>query len=123
MTDTEIFHHASIRYGFGPRLAREQATGTSAGNTYELVAHQAEDLITAARHLMTRLPHIHFDFVWNGVVNAFTFKEQDQYFIGITSGAIVLLSLVFNRILADSQLLPHVGNPGAKPPTYPGLSG
>lgn len=123
MTNAEVFHHAAIRHGFGPRLAREELAGTPAGDGYAQVAEQAETLIASARQLVHRLPDIYFDFVRNGSVNAFAFKVNTQYFIGITSGAIVLLQLVLNRILADPRLLPHVGNPRGEASDSPPLTG
>ncbi len=123
MTNAEIFHQAATRHGCGPRLAREKHAGTPAGEGYAYVAQQAETLITSARQFLPRLPQIHFDFVWNGAVNAFAFKDNGQYFIAVTSGAIVLLHIVLNRILADSRLLPHVGDSGSEVSDLPPLVG
>jgi len=123
MTNAEVFHQLATRYGYGGRLDREKRAGTPAGELYSAVARQAEELIASARQCLPRLPRIHFDFVYNGDVNAFACKENDQYFIGITSGTFVLLQLIFCRMLSDSRLLTHVGDPAGEAADLPPLAG
>lgn len=123
MTSAEVFDRAITRYGCGPRLDRNRRAGTTAGQVYDGIAQQAEELIASAKQSLPRLPHIHFDFVYNGTVNAFAFKENDQYFIGITSGTFVLLQLIFCRMLSDARLLKHAGNPENEASSLPPLAG
>jgi hypothetical protein len=123
MTNAEVFHQLAIRYGYGGRLEREKRAGTPAGELFDGIAGQAEVLIASARQYLPRLPHIHFDFVYIGDVNAFACKENDQYFIGITSGTFVLLQLIFCRMVSDSRLLTHAGNPEGEASDLPPLAG
>ncbi len=123
MTNAEVFQQLATRYGYGGRLDREKRAGTPAGELFAAIAEQAEALIASARQALPRLPHIHFDFVYNRDVNAFACKENDQYFIGITSGTFVLLQLIFCRMLSDSRLLTHAGDPGGEASDLPALAG
>ena len=122
MTSAEVFHGIATRCGYAGRLDREKRAGTPAGELYAAIARQAVELIASARQNLPRLPHIHFDFVYNGEVNAFACKENDQYFIGITSGTFVLLQLILCRMLSDSRLLIHAGNPGREASDLPPLA-
>src|ERR1022692_2032719 len=124
MTNADIFHQAVIKSGHsGGRLALEKRAGTPAAALYAAITAQAEELIGSARQHLPRLPHIHFDFIYDGEVNAIAFKENGQYFIGITSGTFVLLQLIFCRVLSDSRLLMHAGDPGNEASDLPPLVG
>ena len=121
MTNEEVFDRAMTQYG--GRVDLEKRAGTPAGQLFAAIAQQAGLLIAGARHVLPRLPPIHFDFVYNPAVNAFAFKENDQYFIGVTSGTFVMLQLLLCRMLADSRLLTHAGDPGSEASDLPPLSG
>jgi hypothetical protein len=123
MTNAEIFHRLAVEGGFGPRLDREKRIGTPAHVLYTNIDQLAEQLIKDARRSLPRLPHIHFDFVYNAGVNAFACKEGDQYFIGVTSGTFVLLQMVLCRMLSDSGLLTHAGDPTGEAAELPKLTG
>jgi len=123
MTNAEIFNRLAIEGGFGPRLDREKRAGTPAGQLYTNIAELAEELIQDAQRNLSRLPHIHFDFIYNAGVNAFAWKEGDQYFIGVTSGTFVLLQMVLCRMLSDPGLLPHAGDPAGEASRLPALTG
>lgn len=76
-----------------------------------------------ARSMWPRLPAIHFDFANTGVVNAFACIYRDQYFIGVTKGAVASLALFFERMLSDRRILMQIGNSDGEmehpPLTYP----
>ncbi len=122
MTNAEIFHQTMTPYG--GRLAWEQrAAGKPAAELYAHITKLANHAIDVARQQVPRLPPIYFDFVHNGNVNAWAWKEHNQYFIGITSGIFYLLQLIFCRMLSDSRVLTHVGDPGGEASNLPLLSG
>jgi hypothetical protein len=121
MTNAEIFNIALAE--FGGRLELEKRAGTPAGELYARISVQAKDLIAVARQAVPRLPPIHFDLVYNKAVNAYAFKKNGQYFIGITSGTFVVLQLIFCRMLADSRLLRHAGEPDKEASDLPPLTG
>jgi len=119
MTDAEIFHREMTH--LGGRL--KVPSGSPAEKTYGKIAERAKLLISKAREEVPRLPHIHFDFVFNGDINAYAFKSDGRYFIGLNTGAIYMLELVFMRMLADSRLFPFTGNPSEEANDLPPLAG
>lgn len=78
---------------------------------YKLITDQANELIGSAREAIPELPHIHFDYILNGNVNAVAFRRSGHYFIGIHTGTIFLLRLIIGRMLSDQSLFLSVGNP------------
>jgi hypothetical protein len=120
--DAEIFHCETS--AIGGRLAWERQASTPAGETYGWMSQSARDLIRSAQSIVPSLPGIHFDFIHNPSVNAFAFKSDGRYFIGVTSGATYMLALVFSRMLSDRRLFASVGDPTrglSEPPDLGGL--
>jgi hypothetical protein len=62
---------------------------------------------------------IHFDFIWDGRVNAYVFKHEGEYFIAVNTGTVVMLGLIFSRMLADQKLFLHIGDPASESPEQP----
>ena len=122
MTDDEIFHRVIGKLGLGGRLVRK-AMPEQSEIAYNQIAEDAQELVYSAQHLLPGLPQIHFDFVWNGTINAWAFKEEGKYFIGLTTGTIYLLTLVFARMLSDSRLFPTIGNLKEEADDLPPLRG
>jgi hypothetical protein len=110
MTNEEIFDRGAALRKLGRRLDRSRG-GDEPRRNYDAVAAVARSLIDNARAGIPKLKPVHFDFVWDGRVNAFAFREGDTYFIGLTSGALVALQIVFYRILSDARHLPDIGDP------------
>ena len=106
--DAEIFRCATLRKGvaYNPDFMPAPVKAY-----YDLIAARAEDLIQSARDAFPELPLIHFDFIVNGNINAFAFREADRYFIGMNTGTIYMLRLVIGRMLADPGLFPSIGDP------------
>lgn len=119
MTNVEIFHREMTRLGGRLKLQ----SGSPAEAAYATVTDRARLLISSARELLPHLPHIHFDFVLNGDINAYAFKSEGRYFIGITTGALYMLELVFMRMLSDSRLFDSIGNPNEESNNLPPLVG
>lgn len=90
---------------------------------YDDVALRANDLIRCARDVIPELPHVHFDYVLNGNINALAFRRGDAYFIGLYTGALFMLRLVIGRMLSDSRLFLSIGNPTAEESGLPPLTG
>lgn len=108
MTDVEIFHHKTKPCG--GRLNRDNLPERPR-MAYAEIAERAEDLISSARRFLPRLPHIHFDFVHSGEINAIAFRSNDRYFMGLNTGTVFMVRLVIGRMLSDSRLFGTVGNP------------
>jgi hypothetical protein len=121
MTDAEIFHRETLRHGLGGRLNFQ--SDNSAAKIYGQIKKRSEELILSARENLPGLPHIHLDFVSNENVNAFAFKSDGKYYIGLTYGTIYLLELIFMRMLSDSHLFDIVGNPNEESDNLPPLAG
>jgi hypothetical protein len=121
MTDAEIFHRETTALGLGGRLA--VPLGNPAEKYYGNIAERAKLLISKAREFLPHLPPIHFDFVFNGDINAIAFKSDGRYFIGLNTGTIYMLELVFMRMLADSRLFPSIGNRSEEANDLPPLTG
>lgn len=111
MTAREVFHAETEPYGGRVAYERGEADARSA---YENVAAAANYLIASARSLHPALPEIHFDFFFNGSINALAFRANDRYFIGLSSGAFYMLRFVIGRMLSDSRLFTFVGDPKAE---------
>jgi hypothetical protein len=118
MDVAEVYDQAARSFGYDRRLVRENLPPT-ARNGFDQTADVAEELIASARVLVPTLPPIHFDFFWEGTVNALVFKHEGEYFIGVNTGTVVLLHLIFCRMLSDQQLLSHIGDPASESPDVP----
>ena len=119
--DAEIFHREMLP--FGGRVAWERGAGTPAGEAYAWMSRSAQSLIASASTHLPRLPKIHFDFVFNASVNAFAFKWDERYFVGVTSGAVFMLELVFSRMLRHRRLLTHAGDATSEAENLPTIAG
>ena len=120
MTEAEIFNRGITRLRLGGPV--QLPPESRAGKGYEHIRRVAKTLIGSARQQLPQLPNIHFGFVSDGNVNAFAFKSDDRYFIGLTTGTVFMLELVIMRMLSNGQLFPDVGNPGDEAENLPPLS-
>ncbi len=111
MTERELFDEACRAAGIGPRLDIENYPDVPAFPVYERTRSIAFELITSANQHVPTLPPLHFDFVDVPQVNAWAFQHNNEYFIAVTAGAVVMLHLVLDRILADPNTLPWIGDP------------
>lgn len=71
----------------------------------------AEQYIADAIQKCPTINSIYFDFEHSPEVNAWATKFQGSYLIGISSGAMILLSLLMESILAHPQTFPAIGDP------------
>lgn len=111
MTPEDVFHAETLPYG--GRLAYERGE-KNVRRVYEEVAEGANQLIAGAKQLHPQLPEIHFDFFFNGGINALAFRANDRYFIGLSSGAFYMLRFVIGRMLSDARLFGFVGDPSVE---------
>ncbi len=121
MTDAEIFDREMKP--FGSRLDRRIPAGTPAESLYTQIEQAANGMILSARSHVPRLPEIHFDFIHNGEINAYAFKSEGRYFVGVTTGTLYMLQVVLSRMLAERALFPSYGNPNGEADDLPPLKG
>src|SRR5205823_3004012 len=104
-----IFERAVRQRGLGRPATF--SPGHPGAEGYKHIRRFAEELVSSARGFINELPPIHVDFVANGMVNAFAFKEEDCYFVGINTGTVFMLEFLFMRMLSDPRLFPNIGIP------------
>jgi hypothetical protein len=121
MTDAEIFERFVKAKGLGSRFHRDLVSPEYWDRTYAHVTNWAKHLIDDARKFVQKLPPIHFDFIYNPEVNAWAFKDEGCYFIGITTGTMFMMDFLFFRMLSDARLFPEIGNPKAEQGSFPPL--
>lgn len=123
MDDTDIFDEFVRSRGREGRYARMFPPGSEPEIAFRTMRNWAADLIRDARRCVPGLPHIYFDFVREGIPNAFAFQHRDRYFIAMTTGIPYLLQLILFRMLADRRVLPSIGDPQLEQPDLPLLTG
>lgn len=116
MTAQEAFDRFCRHNGLGHREDIENYPDVPAAPVYAHTREIAEELIASALAEHPTLLPIHFDFVRDPSVNAVAFRVGGTYFIGLTSGAMLMLHLVLQRMLASPNTFPNVGNPAAEDP-------
>ena len=107
MDDASIFHEAVA--DIGGRLDRGSLDPPLAGSL-DYVAERARGFLRTAAAALPRMPNVHFDFIDNYEVNAFAFQHEGRYFIAVNRGTVATLVLLFDRMLADPEILPYIGN-------------
>lgn len=107
MDEAEIFHEAVARYG-----GRLDTGGLPASTASGLdrVAGRARGFLRTASAALPALPPIHFGLIDNWDFNAVALRREGRYFIGIYRGAVVTLNVLFDRMLADPEVLPFIGS-------------
>lgn len=108
--DAEIFHRFMVSIGKS-RMDRTRPAGKPAESTYNGMESLARSVIASAMQHVPGLPEIHFDFIYDGEINAIAFKSEGRYFIGVTTGAIYIIQLVLGRMLSNRNLFPGIGDP------------
>lgn len=101
------FHNAMILHG--GRLPWEQLP--SSAKAIPAVYEIAKLMIAKMKTFHPNLPNIQFDFINSNLINAVACKNNGEYFIGLTAGAVTLLQLMVHRILADPSLFVNIGDP------------
>ncbi len=121
MTEQEIFEGVCSANGLGLRLDIENYPDVPAAPAYAHTRKIAQELIESARAMFPLLLPIHFDFVNSGEINAWATRVEDKYFIGLTAGAMSMLHLILDRMLAHPLLFPTIGEPDAEDPNLPSV--
>lgn len=70
----------------------------------------ARNIVAAAQSGCKSPPPIYIDFIDTGEVNAWAFRDDGTYYIGLGAGVAAVYDLLFYRILADSRLLRRIGH-------------
>ena len=120
--DADVFHAFIVRYGCGIRVDRHKYAGLPIAKTFDTIEGFARGLLASAREHVPGLPEIHFDYVYSGAVNAYAFKSEERYFIGLTTGTIYMLQLVLGRMMAHSGLFANIGTPQDETDSMPPLT-
>lgn len=107
MDEADIFHLKAA--GYGGRLDTASLHPDAAAGL-DYVAVRARGFLRSAAAL-PEMPPIHFDFIDSWRFNALAIPGDGKYFIGVTRGAVATLGVLFDRMLADPQILPFIGNP------------
>jgi len=107
MDDADIFHEATADEG--GRLDTATLDPATAKGLNQ-VAIRARGFLRTAATALPNMPPIHFDFIDNWKFNAVAFKCKGGYFIGLYRGATATLAMLFDRMLADSLVLPFIGD-------------
>jgi hypothetical protein len=106
MNDADTFHAVVADYG-GRLDTTNLHPPLAEGLNY--AAQRARGFLQSAAAL-PEMPPIYFDFIDNWEFNAKAFRQDGRYFIGIYRGAIATLGVLFDRMLADPQVLPFIGD-------------
>lgn len=108
MDDADIFHTAVADHG-GRLDTTSVHPDLDASLSY--FAERARGFLQSAATALPEMPPIYFDFIDSWEFNAVAFHRDGRYFIGVTRGAVATLSVLFDRMLADPQVIPFFGNP------------
>ncbi len=118
--DADVFHEAVA--GRGGRL-NTASLEPSTAEGLDRVAERARGFLRTAAAALPRLPAIHFDFVDSWKFNAAAFRHDEKYFIGVHRGTPATLLILFDRMLADPEVLPFIGDAAEETTDLPLLPG
>ncbi len=107
MRDEDIFKEKMAKIG-GRLDIGSLHPATTEGLSY--AADRARGFLRTAAVALPAMPRIHFDFVNNWEFNACAFKADGRYFIAIYRGAMATIGVLFDRMFADSRILPFLGD-------------
>jgi len=123
MTDAELFDRLVKKHGLGIRFEpKAKMTYDHWNRTYGHIHRYAEHLIGSARDTIKNLPPIYFDFIYNPKVNAWAFKDEGRYFIGITTGMRFMVEFLLFRMLSDARMFSNIGNSAVERSSFPPLT-
>jgi hypothetical protein len=106
MNNDDIFDEVTKRYGGRFHLKQNQFLSSLLIETRKIGLDIIEDL----RKNNSKLPDIHINFIDNKSFNAYSFKNNDSYYIGINKGTILNLYSFFNYSLSFPNVLSYIGN-------------
>ncbi len=107
MNDADIFHRAIADRG-GRLDTASLPPATAEGLNH--AARRARGFLQTAATALPGMSPIHFDFIDNWQFNAWAFQRDERYFIGVDRGVVATLAVLFDRMLADPQVLPFIGD-------------
>ena len=119
MSEKEDFDAFTRANGLGRREDIENYPDVPAAPQYEMTRQVAQELIDSARLQYPGLGPIHFDFINNPHIGAWDFRLNNGYGIGLTSGTLILVGMVFHYMLSTRSLFPRIGLPDAERSSLP----
>ncbi len=119
--EQDYFNEACRTIGLGKRFDIENYPKVPSYPVYEHTRTVAKELIASAKQHLPNLPSIHFDFLESSQINACAFKHDSSYFIAVTAGAVAMIHLVLDRILANADSLKWIGDPSLERDDLPAV--
>lgn len=106
MDDALIFHQAMKNNG---GRVNASLLPPVIAQSLDYAAYRARGFLSTAAVKLPHLPSIHFDIADAWSFNAFAFRCEGRYFIGVNRGLIASLAVVFDRMLGDPEVIPFIG--------------
>lgn len=120
---SEVFNAIMGDWGGEQKLdAENRKEFGSAVREWEAISSRSRAIIAYANKRFSKPPPIYFGLVASTQLNAFAFRNEGQYFIGVTVGALVRLRTTIARMLADKNVLTHVGDVSAEDDVLPTMT-
>jgi hypothetical protein len=106
MNNDAIFDEVTKQYGGRFHLKKNQFISSILIEARQIGLDIIEDL----NNYNSKLPDVNINFIDNNLFNAYSFKNNDSYYIGINKGTIINLYTFFNYILSFPNILNLFGN-------------
>ena len=106
MNNDAIFNEVTKQYGGRFHLKKNQFSSRILIEARQIGLDIIEDL----NNYNSKLPDVNINFIDNNLFNAYSFKNNDSYYIGINKGTIINLYTFFNYILSFPNILNFIGN-------------
>jgi hypothetical protein len=106
MNNDAVFDEVTKQYGGIFHLKKNQFLSNILIEARQIGLEVIEDLTK----YNSNLPNININFINNNLFNAYSFKTNDSYYIGINKGTIINLYTFFNYILSFPNILNFIGN-------------
>jgi hypothetical protein len=116
VNDADLFDQAVT--DDGGRLDMATLPSAIAATLYHAVV-RAQGFLRTAVMALPGLPPIHFDFIDNWGFNAKALRYDGRYFIGVYRGTVATLAVLFDRLLADPEILPFIEDTEAETSDLP----
>lgn len=103
----EVFDRLTLSDG---GIFRWEEAPEPARTVYKIVLERASDLVASVRSALPLLPEIEIHFVRSPRINAAAYLYNGSFYIGLTTGIVVMTRFFFGQMLAEPTLFPNIGN-------------